>query len=72
LPSFGRKGAISPVMNQQGMAIVTSSRIAAVYRKFREAVGLTGPQRFEGAVAELESLASGHEGGEDVNEIFYE
>ncbi|KAH6897887.1 hypothetical protein BKA70DRAFT_1115822 [Coprinopsis sp. MPI-PUGE-AT-0042] len=68
-PSFDRKGAVSPLMNQQVIAIVTSPRIATVYRKFRDAQGLTGPQRFEGAKAELEKYAKGDD---DASEILYE
>ncbi|KAH6883659.1 hypothetical protein BKA70DRAFT_1471172 [Coprinopsis sp. MPI-PUGE-AT-0042] len=43
-----------PTFNQQGMAFVTSNRIAPVYAMFAAMMGLTGQERVEGAIADLE------------------
>ena len=47
----------SPRFNQQGIAFVTSSRISGIYRKWKEAQGISGEQRFKGATAEMAAAA---------------
>jgi hypothetical protein len=44
-----------PTFNQQGMAFVTSNRIAPVWTMFAAEASLSGKQRVDGAIADLES-----------------
>ncbi|KAH6876475.1 hypothetical protein BKA70DRAFT_1128403 [Coprinopsis sp. MPI-PUGE-AT-0042] len=49
--------AEDPVMNQQGIAIVTSNRVPGVYQKWKEAKGISGEERFDGAVADMHAIS---------------
>lgn len=44
-----------PTYNQHSIAFVTSSRIRTVYRKYRDALGLSGLERMERAREEYEA-----------------
>ncbi|KAH6876953.1 hypothetical protein BKA70DRAFT_1127823 [Coprinopsis sp. MPI-PUGE-AT-0042] len=50
-------------MNQQGIAFVTSNKIATVWAEFARKEGLTGLQRVEGALATLAKVDSGYSDG---------
>ncbi|KAH6899290.1 hypothetical protein BKA70DRAFT_1115538 [Coprinopsis sp. MPI-PUGE-AT-0042] len=50
--SFGRHTE-DPTMRQQGISFVTSSRIATVYKQYKDRLDLSGKERFEGAQATL-------------------
>lgn len=58
----------NPAYNQHSIAFVTSSRIRSVYRKYKEAQGLTGLERMEQARAEYESHPSDVDGDLSDNE----
>ncbi|KAH6871084.1 hypothetical protein BKA70DRAFT_1131291 [Coprinopsis sp. MPI-PUGE-AT-0042] len=50
-------------MNQQGIAFVTSNKIASVWAEFARKKGLTGLQRVEGALAMLAKIDNGYSDG---------
>ncbi|KAG2018864.1 hypothetical protein CC2G_008245 [Coprinopsis cinerea AmutBmut pab1-1] len=61
-PTFDIPGHEDETFNQQGIAFVTSPRIKSAYLKWRDANGLSGSERVEAAIQELE--LEGGEGGE--------
>jgi hypothetical protein len=53
-PAIAWARSDDPTFNQQGLAFVTSNRIGPVYAAFAAKAGLSGKQRVDAAIAELQ------------------